>query len=321
MNCDPNALMAAAACFKCIPRGELRAVWIALVQQWAERSVIPPTPGELLVEEWVERVVTNGGTVPSDNTQAALVTFADDLIDSGLDLKMKALNCMVPDSLAACCTPLIVGTGSSYWTPSAWFVANPGQLNSSGLKGGAAGNQARLDTGVIPSTSFGFTAAGATVYVTDPGGVFLTSDLGIWSNIGQFFHLVTCYGNTFDMYFDCWDVGASGRIFVDRPSGFTGYVSGNRLATNDSKLYIANSTTPHGAVGSNVNANVPKKPTTQIPLFCIFDSWSGGLPGNYTNYTDRRIAFCALHDGLTQTESATFYGLIQALRTTLGGAV
>lgn len=38
MNCDPNTLMAAAKCFKCIPRGTIPEVQISLLCQWANAA-------------------------------------------------------------------------------------------------------------------------------------------------------------------------------------------------------------------------------------------------------------------------------------------
>lgn len=37
MNCDPKALMEAAKCFRCIPRGSLKEVMIYLLCQWANK--------------------------------------------------------------------------------------------------------------------------------------------------------------------------------------------------------------------------------------------------------------------------------------------
>lgn len=42
MNCDPNALLAAARCFSCIPKGKLREVIVYLFCQW--ENSIPPAP-------------------------------------------------------------------------------------------------------------------------------------------------------------------------------------------------------------------------------------------------------------------------------------
>lgn len=41
MNCDPNTLLAAAKCFKCIPRGMLPEVQISLLCQWAQGGGCP----------------------------------------------------------------------------------------------------------------------------------------------------------------------------------------------------------------------------------------------------------------------------------------
>jgi hypothetical protein len=301
----------------------LKATTIYLLNRWANAQSSQPI--NALVEEWLQRVATNGGEAPSQDTIDAVSRFADGLTaNSALYAKMLAVNCMVPDNLEACCTPLVCKAGNTYWTPSAWFVANPGQLTTSGLKGGSSGNQAKLDTGVVPSLHMtGFADGGVTLYTTDAGGIFETHDVGAWTNLGKYFSLTTCFGNTpgkYDIVFDCWDTGA-GRTLIDRTSAFTGYVSGNRIATNDSKVYIANSTLApeHQTAGSDVTPAITKKPDHIIPLFAIWDAWSG-IP-QYTGFTDRRIAFCALHDGLTETESQQFYVLVQQLRTDLGGAI
>jgi hypothetical protein len=44
MNCDPNELIKAAKCYRCIPRPVLRATMISLLCRWANGGVTPPEP-------------------------------------------------------------------------------------------------------------------------------------------------------------------------------------------------------------------------------------------------------------------------------------
>lgn len=38
IDCDPDALVEAAKCFRCIPEGMTLEVWIYLICQWLERT-------------------------------------------------------------------------------------------------------------------------------------------------------------------------------------------------------------------------------------------------------------------------------------------
>lgn len=48
MNCDPNALMAAARCVRCIPSGMLPEVQLYLICKWAGAVVVPNPPSPVV---------------------------------------------------------------------------------------------------------------------------------------------------------------------------------------------------------------------------------------------------------------------------------
>lgn len=313
MNCDPNALMAAAACFKCIPRGELRAAQVSLLKQWAENAgPEPPTPGEQLVEEWVERVVANGGETPSANTQSALSVFADGLIDSGLDTKMKSVNCLVPDNMIACATPLIANVGSPSWAINGFDASH---LSVNGLQGVLSTSPVHyFNTGIIPALELNLNSTGITLYIVQTSSN-TSIEMAVWQT-NAFLQLLGDYDSAHTFYFDCWNQG-TGRISANHPSAWTGYVSGNRTAANATAIYIARSDVAHmEKVSDNVTVQTGVRPGAKIYAFCCHEDISVHGP---TSPTNKQISFIAIHDGLTQSESAAFYGLIQALRTALGG--
>jgi hypothetical protein len=44
VNCDPQSLITAASCFRCLPKGSLKEVWIYLACQWANKGSTPVVP-------------------------------------------------------------------------------------------------------------------------------------------------------------------------------------------------------------------------------------------------------------------------------------
>lgn len=91
------------------------------------------------------------------------------------------------------------------------------------------------------------------------------------------------------------------------PSPGTGYYSINRLGDN-LKLFHARSDSSHAAKQDLTHAAADYTFVYYVDLFRMS-----------TLYTTKRLSFGAVHAGLTESESQSFYNAIQALRTALGG--
>jgi hypothetical protein len=255
------------------------------------------------VVNWAARVVTNGGAAPSAATKACLSTFCYALDAASLTSLMVSVCCLVPDNLIAAITPLLVGGGRDPWLNQNFLA---GDLTVNGLLGN--GSTKFLETGISPTWIPGMPdSGGCTIYYyTNP------NDNGVeiaWNDVVDSHQFaLQFYAGT--IYFDCY-VYSTGRISY-AASGFTGYVSGNRIASNSEDIYTANSGTTHGSVVHGAGA----PGTIGIgEVYCFAANNFGGA----AYYSAKRLSFAAIHQGLTSAQSLAFYNSIQAMRVAFGG--
>lgn len=257
---------------------------------------------------WAAQVVTNGGAAPSSTTICAFDTFWSAVVTAGIDSKMLSVNCMAPDSLIAARTPLYKTAGNALWTDAVTPFAS-GDLTVNGLKSDGANKY--LKTGIIPSSHIpSATSAGLTVYVTENPGSAPRGEIGCYD--GNTFLLDVDYSGL--VLWDCWNFSTgAGRVEVSGYANWTGFMSGNRTASNATAVYKAKSSVPFATVGSHTGSG-GSRPSSEIFAFCIH---LGG--GTVSDITTRRLSFVAIHTGLTSGEAQSLYNAIQAMRTTLGG--
>ena len=260
---------------------------------------------ETPVVNWIKTIQASGGSAPSFQTISAVNTFHRQLRNTSFYSKMKSVNCFVPDNLTACLVPLISTLGNSAWTN---FNFVSGDLTTGGLLGN--GSSKYLNTGVVPwsETSFGLSmcvpsAINESKYTAGAG-----------ETVMDYNKLVSWYwsfGGT--TYFDCYSQ-TGGRISAAN-SAFNGYMSANRIANNDQKVYKANSGTSHTQIASGTNTSYGTRPTGPVLVYA-----QGAGTAVYNNlYSGQKISFMALHDGLTAAESSIFFNLIQILRKQING--
>lgn len=271
-------------------------------------ALTPSISSNPLVTAWANQVVTNGGAAPSGATTLALTKFANTLDGLSLTAKMIALNCFVADSLIACQTPLIHNAGNVLWTNNNFVLAD---LTVNGLKGN--GSTKFLDTGVLGSaTGLSVSNGGMTIY-TQTASAGGENDMGCNnSNAPSFALIVDFSGNSYN---DAYDQSTT-RIGPVANGGFKGYHSNNRITTTDFKVYQASGSVAHNTFGTNAgtNASLPTNLSTfSVYVFC----WNA--TGTANSFSTKRVAFAAIHQGLTSAESASFYEAIQQLRIDLGG--
>lgn len=279
-------------------------------RRYSLNDTIPATSYDSAVTSWATRIVNAGGAYPSASI-AAVNRFYLKLVDANLVSKMYAVNCVVPDGLVACKTPLIATSGSNLWTGSGFTTSD---LTVNGLIGNASNY---LDTGFKVSTDCADTGSGVTFYVpvsADSGA----SDCGANTNApnynSNFAQLASLSGQT---YGDCntGDYPAyPGRIIV-AGSGRAGYFSANRTSLSLQTSYFANSTTAHGSLGTATGTVADNRSVLpyNVYFFCL------NLGGSPYNPTNRRFSFFALHKGLVASESELFFSAIQQLRVEIGG--
>lgn len=268
------------------------------------------------VVDWANRVVASGGATPSVNTQQVLSVFIQALTSSGLLQKMEMVNCFVPDSLIACLTPLIKGTGYDSWINHN-FVS--GDVTVNGITGDAATKYA--DTGIQSASAFGgvTTSVGLTLYCIinpQPATTGNVEDLLAFDSGSN--QLALLLGFNGQSYFDAyWEVAGAGRVVANNPA-FRGYISGNYGTLDGSikeAIYIASPLIGHSTLISDVSST-----SGAVSNFKIFFG-TGNQSGTpvATSYSSRTYSFAAAHYGLKAAESQTFFALIQAMRQSLGG--
>ena len=189
-----------------------------------------------------------------------------------------------------------------------------GDLSVSGLKGNGSTKYLVSNFYANPSMTSS-QDGGITIYNTDAAnsGAF---DASCALSAGAFF-LSAYISNGGNHYWDCYNQGTD-RIGPAADAAYAGYISFNRGTDLGggikSAIYTAKSTRAHTVSLSSVVAASGTRPGVPCGVFCHMNNvtQSGAI-------SSHRYSFVAFHHGLTITESAAFYPLVQALRTALGG--
>lgn len=252
------------------------------------------------VTDWANRVVQNGGAAPSITTQQVLSTFVLGLSSAGLMQSMLMVNCIVSDSLTAALTPLVYPRA---WTNSSYVI---GDLTVNGLTGNASTK--RADTNLNPAVmvpvqnNVGFTWYAKTVTAT---GFDIGSYDGANGIMGAAKHSDNkCYGYNGSI--------ASNAISLTSPGA--GFFSDNRISATDHRLYYASSATAHAQIGSTDT-------TSFTGVLGSSDLFFGAeqLGSSPQFASSDTLSFYAVHYGLTASQSAALFALVQAMRVGLGG--
>lgn len=256
-----------------------------------------------VVTNWAARVVSNGGATPSAGTQAALSNFVGALQGAGIWAKMIAVNCLVSDSLIACITPLLVGSGNDPWTNSG-FVG--GDVTANGLVGQAAPGQKHLLTG-ITHTAIGTTTAGVSWYCYN----FSTQGFsggGYDGTNGLMFASKHSDNKTYAYN------GSIASNVISLASAGNGFYCDLRVSTTNHKLYFANSGTAFAQIGAT-DSTLYSGTAYAGTMWTHAENLSGGIqfPSSDT------LSFVAFHSAVTASEGSTLFDKVQAMRTALGG--
>lgn len=254
-------------------------------------------------DTWAQRVVLNGGPMPSAPTISAINTFVASLNSAGVWSKMLHVNVVAPDSLIAAETPLLKTIGTN--DPYVVGAGNP-SISINGLRFNPVVGW--FVPGIIPSVDLpSDTDAGFSVYTSNGidvnryecGTIMVVPQAGIgmrWSFLGH----TTGF---------CWNIGA-GITIAGAP--INGFHSQSRLSSTNLRFYRASSTHPFAQDGQDLALETVSRPTID------FNFWGGNIDGVSSNTSDT-ISFIALHHGLTAAETQSLYNAVQALRTSFGG--
>jgi hypothetical protein len=314
-----QAVVTGASCFfSCLGGGLVRDVIIYLLCSINNSGTFGLSFGCQTANAWAARVVTNGGSMPSANTVAAVCAFVDTLNNAGLWSQMVHVSVFAPDSITAAITPLLVGPGGNDPYPGVCGNNNVTTLGLTinGLKANV-GNSAAENTGIAASNVFpSDTSAGITVVISEVSISEAAQDVGYIRSAdnGANFAFYSHFGAT-TCFFLCWD-GANGQCTGTYPGGGSSaaYFSGNRTAANLSSIYYANTGNAHQQIGTIATMGGTRQ---NAPAY-LLDAFNITGPGCGTIST-KRMSFAALHLGLSQAQSLILFNAVQAMRTSFGG--
>lgn len=274
-------------------------------------DVYPKPPGSYT---WAERVTYNGATATAGEI-AAVEAFLAGLETDNIRSKMINVLALPPSSIIACCTPVIADYGNALWTPVGFVI---GDLTVNGLKG--PGTTAKyLRSGVIPSNVplLTATSGGMTIVVSDATPTTSTheAEIGAFSSPQSFAIYRGTLGLEAEVNAQLWGTTGGDRVNGNLASNTEAcYLSMNRIASNDLKVYKASTSVAHTTFLNQTTAQtVTARPTAEIFAFLHGDILTLAWP------TPHRISFMAIHAGLTSAESAAFYARIATLRNAFGG--
>ncbi len=324
MICTAANLISEARCYLGMPRSMLWAMRASLLCEWFNASQTPSTCEHPLVDDWLARMEADSVALPSDDTIKAVCEFCHDLDRYGLTSKLKVVNPVIPDSIAAMKYPLIWQPSNGV-SPFINYGFTDADLTKDGLKGD--GESKYMDTGLVPDTQFGpiNTSSGMTVYITDTGNL----------NASPHFHIGAAeeghlYANSSFSISDSNEelIAGNGRMdaFVESGLGLitTGFHSGSRTAFDLLSYYHGTGSSVLSLTNTNTSSGIPPEDYTKLPgdpvtvaLFAL--DFYDGVDYSLAYYSSARISFMAIHDGLTQPETANLFAAVQKLRMALGG--
>lgn len=248
------------------------------------------------------RVIAAGGTLNATE-QIAVNDLVLQLKANNLWPSMKAIYPMVGASAAACSQNLVsasfTGTFSSGWT-----FASTGVTPN--------GTSAFMNTAFVADTNLTYGSACISFYSrTNSVGNF--SDMGSYGDAGNSFksYGVQCR-NTGDLaksaIYDGSGTSDWGLLAVSDSRGF--FIA-NRQSTTNNKM-IKNATAGTANI-INVNYSAKSNPNANYI----------GAANNFgaIQYSNRECALASLGNGLTDTQAANFYTVVQAFQTTLSRQV
>jgi hypothetical protein len=250
-------------------------------------------------QAFFNRVSAAGGTL-TETEQDAVNTLVFQMKSIGVWTGMKAIYPMVGSSAAACAQNLrsasFTGTFSSGWT-----FASTGVTPN--------GTSAFMNTGFKPSTE------GLTY---NNNQVSFYSRTSAQNGATQFYDIGSGDGGSTDNL----------SLFIRRSTDLAGYDSGN-FATNRATFSNTNGQGFYCGTAATTTSKYFKNGISQVSQslsassISNFNTYVGAFnqADSTTFYSIKQCAFASMGLGLTDTQSANFYTVVQAFQTSLSRQV
>jgi hypothetical protein len=251
----------------------------------------------------------------------AVDTFVKGCRADGIWSKMIEINGFIfvsgTDRLFVAASPLLIGPQGATDNSINWHANNfvDADVTVNGLVGNASNKS--LVTNMDPTGTFpGTNDVGISMYVSTVTATANTIDVGAFSSANDACLLL--YANSFNQCAaGCWNPGGTDgpTTGAGNQPNKNGFYSFSRTASNDTRLYFANSTNTFAQIGVNTGSvSGAIFSTRKLTVFaCTANT------GSLFDFSDRRLSFMAFHKGMTSTETQKLYNRVQQFRTDLGG--
>lgn len=237
----------------------------------------------------------------TDPTQiSALNTLVVDMKAASIWTKMKAVY------------PFVGGTASTH----KWNLKDPRDLDEA-FRLTFSGGWTHASTGALPNGSNGFAdtkLSPLSVLQQNNNSIGYyninsTALVNTYNGVGNPNWFIIGTGDSTNRRIDYWANAASGLTSTNT-NAILGMAVGTRTSVNTSTIYR------NGAFNGSYPVNSQSLPSSAFYIGAI----NSGT-GSTINYNNFGLAFFHISDGLTDTEAANFYTLVQNFNTTLNRQV
>ncbi len=236
--------------------------------------------------------------ITSQSDANAINTFFTGLKTDGIYTKIKAMYLPIWGSAASSKWNLINNRTFDLTFTTGWTFSSGGALPN--------GTSAYANTFLTPSSHLSLNSAHLSFYSrTNSTGNF--ADMGVANNSTNLSAILIMskwsdnkfYGQVND--YDFTDNSVADSL---------GFFCGSRTASNVQKTFKNATIVTSKSAASTVLVGY------QIPIGARYIQNVSGSPG-YTSYSNRQCSFASIGDGLTDTEAANFYTLVNTYQTAL----
>lgn len=264
-----------------------------------------------MVADYAQRLIANGAAALSQAHVNGYEVFWGTFTDAGINTKFTSgfINTFANDANGYW-VPFVRGRGANVWTlvPSgAGF-----NLTAEGIAGDGVTNYMNSQA-TVHNVGTDSDLVSITLYI-NTGNSNAEQDMAASGALGPNSGYGLSNFSDVEYYDSPFDAG-NGRIATANVA-WAGYVSGNRVANNDQRIFKASSGFPHAQIGAT-NATIPTFHDNDATFCLMVFNANGAVSG----FSTRRYGYCAEHTGLTLAQSLIQYNAIVALWGVLGRTV
>jgi hypothetical protein len=254
--------------------------------------------------DWSNRVVINGGAMPSNTTISALSTFCYGIDSDGLTSAMVSLCFFPPDSVIAAITPVYKVAGNDPWTNTGFVI---GDLSVNGLLGN--GSSKYLNTGVNPNSAYGSDNSAALFIGLTACTGYATLGCSTTNGFSSAWVIEgTNSGTSYTM------IGTLAQDITTTSILFPAFLCSSRTSSTVFNYYRGTTAAGWVTLGSQGATNLTSRPNYNM-YCCAFNEGTSGLVYN----GNQKVSFAGFSTGLSSAQGQALFNRFQTLRIALGG--